>query len=119
MRIANPIGVRGEHAACEFLRKKGYTIIERNYRKQYVEIDVIALHNNTLVFVEVKTRTSDAFGSPFEAIAPWKVKALVKLGQYYKLTHPKLPNSLRFDAIGVMMNGSRIETIEHLENITG
>lgn len=120
MRITNPVAVLGEDIACDYLKKKGYKIIERNFRKKYEEIDIIALHENTLVFAEVKTRTSNAYGTPFEGISPFKVRHLVQLAQFYKLLHPQLPDYMRIDAIGVMVTGdSKLENIEHLENISG
>lgn len=119
MRIANPIASFGEDKACEYLRKNGYKIIERNFRKGYGEIDIVAIHENTLVFIEVKTRTSSGFGSPLEAINYWKLKSLIKTAQYYKLTHPKLPDSLRIDAVSVILNGNEVQSIELTKNISG
>lgn len=119
MKISNPTARLGEDKACEFLRKLGYKIIERNFRRGYGEIDIIATFENTLVFVEVKTRTSDKFGTPFEAITPWKLKPLVKTAQFYKMTHKNLPDSMRIDAIGVKILGSEVSEIGHIKNITG
>ena len=119
MRIANPIASLGEDKATEYLRKKGYKIIERNFRKGYGEIDVIAIDKDTLVFVEVKTRTSSSFGSPLESITYWKLKSLIKTAQYYKITHPKLPDSLRIDAVSVLLNGNEVQSIELTKNISG
>ncbi len=120
MRIVNPIALFGEGKACEYLRKNGYKIIERNFRKGYGEIDIVAICKDTLVFVEVKTRTSNSFGSPLEAITYWKLKTLIKTAQYYKMTHPKLPDSLRIDAVSVILSGDyKVENIEHIENISG
>ncbi len=68
MKIVNPTAIIGENAAAEFLKKKGYVILERNFRKGYGEIDIIAVKKGTLVFVEVKTRSSDKFGTPLDAI---------------------------------------------------
>ncbi|MBI4078855.1 MAG: YraN family protein [Candidatus Levybacteria bacterium] len=124
MKIANPLAVKGENLACNYLKRKGYRIIERNFRKGYGEIDIVALHPaglgqaQVLVFVEVKTRTSDLFGPPLEAITPWKIRTLVKTAQYYKLLHPQLPDSLRLDAIGVDFFSNPSPKIEHVKNIT-
>ncbi|HYK09019.1 MAG TPA: YraN family protein [Candidatus Eisenbacteria bacterium] len=118
MRIVNPIGKKGEDIAVEYLKKKGYKIIERNFRKGYGEIDIICVKKNVLVFVEVKTRTSDTFGTPLESITPWKLKPLIKTAQYYSMLHPELPDQLRLDAISVILEGLE-ESIEHLENISG
>lgn len=120
MRIVNPIGVKGENIAAEYLQEKGYTILERNYRKQYGEVDIIATHKNTLVFIEVKTRTSAAFGTGFEAITYWKLKSLVKTALVYKKFHPHLPEALRIDAISILLDTSgQVKNIEHMENISG
>lgn len=70
MKIASPTARLGEDAACSFLRKLNYKIIDRNFRRGYGELDITAVDGNTLVFIEVKTRISDNFGTPFEAITP-------------------------------------------------
>ncbi|OGH19760.1 MAG: hypothetical protein A3D74_02360 [Candidatus Levybacteria bacterium RIFCSPHIGHO2_02_FULL_37_13] len=119
MRIANPIASLGEDKACEYLRKNGYKIVERNFRKGYGEIDIVAIHENTLVFIEVKTRTSNSFGSPLEAINYWKLKSLIKTAQYYKMTHRNLPESLRIDAVSVILSGNDVKSIELTKNISG
>lgn len=125
MRIVNPIGKKGEDLAVEYLKKKGYKILERNYRKQYAEIDIIAIDpttgsgNKILVFIEVKTRTSQAFGTPFEAITYWKLKPLMQAAQYYKISHNNLPDAMRIDAIAVAITDTGTPVIEHMENISG
>ena len=119
MKIANPTAVKGENLATQYLRQHGYKIIERNFRKGYGEIDIVAVCDNTLVFVEVKTRTSSTFGSPLESITPWKLKTLIKTAQYYKLVHPNLPESLRIDALSVKLAAGEVENIEHIKNISG
>lgn len=124
MKIVNPTAVRGENIATQFLQKKGYKILERNFRKQYGEIDIVAIdttkEQKILVFIEVKTRTSSQFGTPFEAITPWKLRSLIKTAQFYKLTHKNLLESLRIDGLSVQLSSDgTIETIEHAENISG
>ncbi|MBI2028582.1 MAG: YraN family protein [Candidatus Levybacteria bacterium] len=125
MKIANPIAKFGEDKACEYLKKLGYKIVERNFRKGYGEIDIIAIEETEkdgkiLVFIEVKTRTSDSYGTPLEAITYWKLKEIVKTAQFYKMIHPKLPESLRIDAVSVtLLNGSEVEKIELTKNISG
>lgn len=118
MKISNPVAVKGEDLAVKFLRAKGYKIIERNFRKGYGEIDIIAIQGRTLVFVEVKTRTSNTFGTPFDAIGYHKLRSLIKTAEFYKMLNPKLPESLRIDAVGVILDETTGETkIEHIENI--
>lgn len=119
MKISNPVAKRGEELATNFLKNKGYKIIERNFRKGYGEIDIIAIYRNILVFVEVKTRTTNLFGSPLEQISYSKLKTLIKTAHFYKLNNPKLPDSLRIDAIAVMLDdNNNLINIEHVENIT-
>lgn len=125
MRIANPIAKFGEDKACEYLKRLGFKIIERNFRKGYGEIDIVAVDpsagsgQEVLSFVEVKTRTSNAFGSPLEAITYWKLKTLIKTAQFYKITHRNLPESLRIDAIAILLNGNEVRSIELTRNISG
>ena len=119
MRISNPTAKFGEDKTCDYLKKLGFKIIERNFRKGYGEIDIIATHKDTLVFIEVKTRTSNQFGSPLEAITYWKLKAIIKTAQYYKMTHHNLPESLRIDAVAVILNGQEVESIQLRKNISG
>ena len=87
MRISNPTAKLGEEIAVNYLKNKGYKIIERNFRKGYGEIDIVSIHQNILVFVEVKTRTSNLYGGALEAIAYHKIKSLVKTAQFYKIEH--------------------------------
>ncbi|MDP2586119.1 MAG: YraN family protein [Candidatus Levybacteria bacterium] len=127
MKIANPTAKFGEDRACEYLEKVGFKILERNYRKTYGEIDIIAIDptahsagsGQILAFIEVKTRTSDKFGSPLEAITYWKLRSLIKTAQYYKMSHRNLPESLRIDAVSVILNGNRVQSIELTRNISG
>mgnify|MGYP001559559692 CR=1 FL=1 len=118
MKVFNPIALKGERIAALYLRNKGFKILESNFRKGYGELDIIATDKDTLVFIEVKTRTSSKYGNPLEAITPWKLKSLVKTAQYYKITHPKLPDRLRIDAVAVSLIGGQIKNIEHVKNIS-
>jgi len=119
VKIVNPIAVIGEDLACEFLKKKGFKVIERNFRKGYGEIDIVCLKEKTLVFVEVKTRTSISYGTPIEAISYYKLKSLIKTAEFYSHLHPELPSALRIDAISIMLdNLGNLVNIEHIENIT-
>lgn len=113
------LGKRGEDLAREFLTKQGYKIIEQNYSKRYGEIDLIAIHNNILVFIEVKTRTSNQYGTPLESITPWKLKAVIRSAEYYKLTHKNLPDLMRIDAVSVkLLPSGELEDIELMQNIS-
>ena len=90
-----------------------------NFRREYGEIDIIAIHKNVLVFVEVKTRTSESYGTAFEAITPWKMRPLVKTTQYYAMVKKLQSMQMRMDAIGVSIDPDTDDvTIEQIENIS-
>ncbi len=119
MLISNPTAKLGEEIATNYLKNKGYKIIERNFRKGYGEIDIICIKDNTLVFIEVKTRTSDLYGGAIESITYHKIKSLVKTAQFYKMLHPRLPEAMRIDAILIdLSSNNQVSNIEHIENIT-
>lgn len=113
-------GALGEDIACEFISKKGYKILQRNFKARYGELDIIAIDGKTLVFIEVKTRTNLLFGTPEEAITPRKLHELIQTCQYYVILHPELPKLLRIDVIGIMMDKitEEVQRITHTENIT-
>jgi len=93
--------------------------LERNFRSKLGEIDIIAQDGDSLVFIEVKTRWSKSFGLPEEAITPWKIRRIIKAGQYYKLLHPELPDSLRLDAVVIDLSPKgKLERIEIIKNLT-
>lgn len=110
-------GSFGESIAEKFLRDKGYSILKKNYHSRFGEIDIIAKDKDTLVFVEVKTRTSFSFGTPLEAINSWKMRKLIKTSQFFlnQFGYGDVP--YRFDAIEVITSHSKNE-INHIENIT-
>ncbi|GBD98391.1 hypothetical protein BMS3Abin07_00403 [bacterium BMS3Abin07] len=97
------LGERGEDLAVSYLKKSGYRIIERNYRNPFGEIDIIALHSGTIVFVEVKTRKTDEYGMPFEAVNYHKQRKLKNTALMY-LKRFKKGVSARFDVVSIFMN---------------
>lgn len=112
-------GKLGEDVAVQFLKKSGFKIIERNFRIRGGEIDIVAIEKDALVFVEVKTRKSDEFGTPLEAITPWKIKALIKAAEFYKHTHSGLPDLMRIDAVAVTLgSGNEVVSINLVKNIS-
>lgn len=113
------LGNIGEDLAASYLRRLGYSILDRNYKARYGEIDIIALDHDTLVFVEVKTRTNTSFGTPEEAVTPRKLAEVVKTAEYYKSTHDGLPEELRVDVIGIQLEGRSPTHINHIQNVTG
>jgi len=110
-------GLMGEKLACEFLGKNGYDIIEKNYRCPEGEIDVIARQQDTLVFIEVRTKTSRKFGGPEESITPVKAARLRTLAARYGQSHKNLPELWRIDVVAIRMNkDGRASHIEVIEN---
>lgn len=110
----NELGKLGEQLATDYLRKKGYEIVVRNFVFQKAEIDIIAKHNNVMICVEVKTRNSDFFGDPQDFVTPNKIKLLVKAMDAY-ITENDIDLETRFDIIAVLKN-KKTEELTHLEN---
>ena len=86
-RQRKTLGARGEDMAVDFLKKKGYTILHRNYRCRAGEIDIIARTKNTLCFIEVKTRQTGAFGPPQEAVTPRKQRTIARVALDFVQRH--------------------------------
>lgn len=105
------LGRAGEDAACELLERKGFTVIERNWRCRAGEIDLIARRDGLLVFTEVKSRTSTAFGEPEESVTPVKARRIRALATEYLAASPT-HGDVRFDVIAVMLDkaGKVLET---------
>ena len=114
MAAHNELGKMGEAAAVDFLLKNGYDILETNWVFQKAEIDIIAQKDNVLAVVEVKTRSSIAFGLPQEAVKKNKIQLLVKAIDAYVTTR-NLEVEVRFDIIAIHKNQNIFE-IEHLED---
>lgn len=110
------LGNHGEDLACKFLEKNGYKIIERNKSfSKFCEIDIIAQIKNTLVFVEVKTRKTNSFGSPLEAITKTKYSHIRQGALTYLGENSNKFSNFRIDAIGITLE-PKVE-IKHLQNI--
>ena len=110
-------GILGEKLARDFLKKRGYRIIETNYRSPAGEIDIIARHRDSLVFIEVRTKKSPVFGSPEESITLAKMERLRNTAFHYQQTHDNLLPLWRIDVVAIELNQkgkpSRIELIEN------
>ena len=95
------LGRWGEQLAAAYLRRRGYRILDRNFRCPLGEIDMVAEENGQLVFIEVKTRSSNRFGYPQEAVTPTKQRRLVRLANYYLVSKGLTDLSCRFDVVAV------------------
>ncbi len=113
-------GILGEKLAKDFLKKRGYHIIETNYRCPEGEIDIIARQKDYLVFVEVRTKTSLEFGSPEESITPAKMARLRATASHFRQTHDNLPPLWRIDVVAVELDKEgKLLRIELIENAVG
>ncbi len=115
------LGRWGEEQAVLYLRRKGWTIVERNLGTPVGEVDIIARQSNTLVFVEVKTRRSTAFGTPQEAVGPRKQRQILRAAQWY-LTGQGAPGGRlqpRFDVIAILAPPGGEMLLEHIVNAFG
>ena len=110
----NELGKKGEQLAVDFLLNNGYEIVERNYRFDKAEVDIIAQKSDVLAIVEVKTRSTLDFGNPQDFVKPKQIKNLVKAVDEY-VTENDLDLEVRFDIIAIVKQGKSFE-IEHLEN---
>jgi putative endonuclease len=110
----NILGEKGEQIAVNYLLKKGYVIIATNWRMHKYELDIVAQQNNELVIVEVKTRSTDFFGNPEEAVTPTKQKHLVEGANCYIETN-EIDFDCRFDVISVILNNSS-QKITHFKD---
>jgi putative endonuclease len=109
------LGKHGEELAVRFLIRKRYRILARNWRDRGGEIDIVARDGGTLVFVEVKTRTSDTFALPVESVGYEKQRKLRRLAERYTMRSGMSECEARFDVVSVIMRGAKPE-IEHLTN---
>jgi len=113
-------GIIGEKLARDFLKKRGYRILDTNYRCPYGEIDIIARYGEVLVFTEVRTKRSLAFGSPEESVTAAKREHLKATAFHYCQTHDNLPPLWRIDFVAVELDRKgKPSRIELIENVVG
>ena len=117
--LAQTLGVLGEELAYHYLIKKGYKILLRNYKSPLGEIDLIAKEKGALVFIEVKTRSSEAMGSPAECVTPDKRRQLVKNAQYYIKRYGIHHVPCRFDVVSVLLPGEGEAVLDLIQNAFG
>ncbi len=113
MATHNELGAKGESMAVQFLMAKNYQIIEINWRWQKAEVDIIAQSDQTLVFVEVKTRSSDTFMKPEEAVHDKKQQLLIEAAEAYCEAN-NIEMELRFDVVAIIHQGNKTIT-KHIE----
>jgi putative endonuclease len=113
------LGAAGERLASEHLQRRGFQILERNYRTRWGELDIVAYDGRVLAFCEVKTRRAGgSFGAALEAVSPRKQSRLRRMAGCWladRADHPRA-RTVRMDAIGITVDGAgRLVSLEHLE----
>ena len=110
------LGKRGEDEAAAYLEREGYEILHRNFRFGRGEIDIVAREGRTLVFVEVKSRSSGRYGEPEEAVNAEKIGRLRRIASGYLARRRLAECECRFDVVAVMFGGGRAE-VRHTRDI--
>ena len=118
-RARQSLGLYGEDLACRELRRRGYAILARRFRTRFGEIDIVAKDGGTLVFVEVKTRRSTAFGGATAAVNAAKQRRLVNMARSYLLGVGGAPPLCRFDVVGVTAGAGRPPVVEVVRDAFG
>ncbi len=108
-------GKEGEQQAADFLMANGYEILERNYRYKRSEIDLIAKKDNWIIFIEVKLRSSDAFGYPEEFVNRKKVLKILEGAEYYTFSH-QWEGPVRYDIISIRRQPDQPDEVVHIED---
>ncbi len=110
------LGKTGETIASDFLEKNGYTILAKNYRRKFGEIDIIARERDYLVFIEVKTRATASHGHPLEAVTFKKQKQISKVAQCYLAENNLFDTAARFDVVSVTLTQNKQVNVEVVSN---
>lgn len=118
MKAKDALGRQGEDVAASYLADQGFTVVERNWRCEHGELDVIAVDGRDTVFVEVKTRSSTAFGHPFEAITDAKLARLRRLASAWcEAQAGARPGVIRIDVVSVLIRDGGLPLVEHLRGV--
>lgn len=110
------IGDRGEDLAVFYLENKGYTILERNYRFEHAEVDIVAYDDREIIFVEVKTRKNADFGEPEEYVDDAKITRICKAAEAWLYERNMVGSPARFDVIAIISERKTKHRIKHFEN---
>lgn len=114
-------GKVGEEIAAQHLHKKGFKILEQNFSTRFGELDLICVDKNILVFVEVKLKVGEEYGTPEEMVSPWKLSQVQRTAQSFLLQNQDLQiqyPSHRIDVVAIVVNKNKeVERINHYENV--
>jgi putative endonuclease len=118
MTYQQHVGKTGEALAAKYLEDRGYQIIEQNFTSRYGELDLVARDGDSIVFVEVKTRTSSAFGEPEDSVTPEKLERIINTALLWLQANPDQPDDWRIDVVAILMDHqNQIEDIQHFINV--
>jgi putative endonuclease len=110
------LGRRGERAAARFLKRHGYRVLARNYHRLAGEIDLICAHADTIVFVEVKTRSSDEAQEPLEALRPAQQRRIEQAARCFLMERSAQDRACRFDVVTIVWQDDGSRRVEHFED---
>lgn len=113
------VGRLGEDAAAAHLEAKGLRVLERNLALGRLELDLVCEENDTLVFVEVKTRAEGSLAAPSDALDSQKRSRLIRAAQGYLSRHDLWQRPCRFDLVSILLRSGSVARIEHIENAFG
>lgn len=123
-REGSPMGTQhlergrwGEDLAARHLERMGLTVVDRNWRSRSGEIDIVAVEADAVVICEVKTRTTEDFGTPLAAVTPRKLRRLRALAVEWMREHDSRAREIRIDVIGIVLGAQGAPTLEHLRGV--
>ena len=117
MRAKDALGRYGEDVAARHLVEQGIVVLERNWRCDAGEIDIVGRDGQVLVICEVKTRSGVGYGTPLEAVTPRKVARLRRLAARWLSEREVHPAAVRFDVVGVLASGTGAAQVEHVRGV--
>jgi len=115
-KTTRDIGNEGEDLAVSYLESKGYTILDRNYFFEHAEVDIVALFESKIIFVEVKTRSNTNFGNPEDYISDQKMSLVFKAAEAWLYERKMDGAPVRFDVISIVSDGKKAPKISHFED---
>lgn len=111
------IGSYTENIAATYLLSNGYSILDRNYRNKFGEVDIICQKDNLIIFVEIKSRYTNSFGNPLESVSCHKQKKIILLSKFYILYKKLSDFNIRYDVIEIYLNHlNNTYEVNHLED---
>ena len=118
MTYQKRIGKIGENIAADHLFAQGYQLLDKNFIVRYGEIDLVMLEDDVVVFVEVKTRTSDAYGAPEDSVTPVKIEKLHNAALMWLQAHPESPDNWRIDVVAILIDHqNHVLDLQHFTNV--